>query len=221
VVFFTLEMREGQVVERMVQQAAMCDLKNLQKETGERQREAAAVIERLRKGMRNGLWILRENRLDRMGASLSEITSAAGAPDLVVVDYIQLVDPPPGKRAENRATEIAAVTRRMKEWTAGGSVVMGLSQFNRDMEKDRRPPRLSDLRESGSIEQDADRVVAIHRPPDNEAGEPQEDDPIYLMYLIQLKLRDGPVGSLKARFVRRMTAFINFAPGPMQGDFYK
>ena len=85
---------------------------------------------------------------------------------LIVVDYIQLVRG--SGRKENRTVEIGEVSMGLKALAKELNVpVLVLAQLNRDCERDNRPPRLSDLRESGSIEQDADIVLLLHTKEDN------------------------------------------------------
>ena len=87
--------------------------------------------------------------------------------------------------------------------------VIVLSQLNRDMEKEKRKPRLSDLRESGSIEQDADVVLLLSKPKDSE----DEFQTIgNVADLIVAKQRNGPVGELKLTFRKEYTRFENYSP---------
>lgn len=106
---------------------------------------------------------------------------------MIVVDYLQIVMPPRPDR--NRDREIAAISGALKTMAkALGVVVVGLSQLNRSLEgrQDKRPA-LSDLRESGAIEQDADTVILLHRPQKREAA----------AELIVAKQRNGPTGTTR------------------------
>ena len=87
--------------------------------------------------------------------------------------------------------------------------VLVLSQLNRSSEKENRVPRLSDLRESGSIEQDADVVLMLARPKDSDENYQVATD---LADLIVAKQRNGPVGELKLTFLRDITRFENHTP---------
>lgn len=89
--------------------------------------------------------------------------------------------------------------------------VIVLSQLNRAMEKENRAPRLSDLRESGSIEQDADVVLLMHRAP-GEAGIPDTayEETVKIAYA---KVRNGPVGDFLTRFHRSYTRFVDYEHG--------
>ena len=91
----------------------------------------------------------------------------------VVIDYLQLYVPPHGK-GETRDIAIGQVTLAFKDLAVSlGIPVVLLAQVSREVEKESRVPRLSDLRESGNIEQDADRVLFIHLPSENSEGTPQ------------------------------------------------
>lgn len=123
---------------------------------------------------------------------------------LVIVDYLQLLES--GERAEARHLEVAAISRGLKKLAGElGLPVLALSQLSREVEKARRAPVLSDLRESGSIEQDADGVVFIHRDGEHE---PSEDEKGAIeCFAIVAKARNGPTGMLPITFLSRMTTF--------------
>jgi replicative DNA helicase len=110
---------------------------------------------------------------------------------LIVIDYLQLVTPPQDMKGSNREQQVSAMTRRFKLLAGELKVpVLLLSQMSREVEKDDRMPRLSDLRESGSIEQDADAVWFLHR--DMDLTE-QRIDGQQVLKAIQAKRRNfGP-----------------------------
>lgn len=125
---------------------------------------------------------------------------------LVIVDYLQLVSGTDPKAP--REQQVAEVSRGLKALAKELDLpVIVLSQLNRSSEKENRTPRLSDLRESGSIEQDADVVLMLSRPRDSDerfqvaAGAAD---------LIVAKQRNGPVGDLKLTFLQEITRFENF-----------
>jgi replicative DNA helicase len=130
---------------------------------------------------------------------------------LIVVDYLQLVAPE--DRRAPRQEQVAQISRRLK-WLARevGVPVVALAQLNRGVEdrQDQRP-RLSDLRESGAIEQDADTVVLLHRPPDQQGQAEQTID------FLVAKQRNGPVGEATLLYRRSCLRFENYNPG---GRFY-
>lgn len=120
---------------------------------------------------------------------------------LLVIDYLQLMDT--SSRHENRSVAIGAITASLKALAKELRVpILALSQLNRESVKDEQPrrPRLSDLRDSGSIEQDADIVLFLHRPV---PAEP-------LTELIIAKHRAGPVGTVNLLWNERCTRFDNY-----------
>lgn len=130
----------------------------------------------------------------------------------VVIDYLQLVTPPAESRRENREQQVAAMSRAFKLLARSiKAPVFLLAQLNREVEKDEgRPPRLSDLRESGSIEQDADRVWFLYQPkPKNGEMMPARDAAVIDVALLQAKCRNGPAGIEDVmKFHRRHMAFV-------------
>lgn len=129
---------------------------------------------------------------------------------LVVIDYLQLLSGTDSRVP--REQQIAEISRGIKSMAKELKVpVIVLSQLNRESEKERRQPRLSDLRESGSIEQDADLVLLISKKKDNE----EEEDggaPVLARELIVAKQRNGPVGAVPVSFVRNLARYDNYTP---------
>ena len=132
---------------------------------------------------------------------------------LFVVDYLQLLHST-ARRAENRQQEIADISNGIKALAKELNVpVIVLSQLNRELEKDKsRKPRLSDLRESGAIEQDADLVGLLYKPSsgddDENANEDQEALPVNLLIA---KQRNGPTGDVNLTFLKAYTRFESAA----------
>ncbi len=125
---------------------------------------------------------------------------------LVVIDYLQLMQAP--GEGENRATEISAISRGLKSLAKELEVpVIALSQLNRNLEqRPNKRPVMSDLRESGSIEQDADLVVFIYR--DEVYNEDSPDKGT--AEIIIGKQRNGPIGKVRLTFLGQYTKFENY-----------
>ncbi len=128
---------------------------------------------------------------------------------LIVIDYLQLIEPE--EKSIPREQQIATISRRLKFLAKELHVpVIALSQLNRsvEMREDKRP-RLADLRESGSIEQDADKVMFLHRPevynPDDRPGEAE---------VLIAKHRSGPTGIVKLTWRGEFMRFENYASSP-------
>ncbi len=161
------------------------------------------------------------------GASLSSFDVRArarrlhrqcGKLGLIVVDYLQLMSAPAGKQGENRATEISEISRSLKALAKElDCPVVALSQLNRSVEQrpDKRPV-MSDLRESGAIEQDADLILFIYR------DEVYNSDSIDkgTAEIIIAKQRNGPIGKVRLTFIGEHTRFENFANAGYMPDNY-
>lgn len=132
---------------------------------------------------------------------------AAGKLDMIIIDYLQLIKGN-STRGDNRQQEISEISRALKGIARELDIpIIALSQLSRATEQraDRRP-MLSDLRESGAIEQDADMVMFLYR--DDYYNEDSEDKG--LTEVIIGKQRNGPVGTIKLRFFHEYTKFENF-----------
>ena len=156
---------------------------------------------------------------DTAGLNVLEVRSRArrlhrtsGGLAMIIIDYLQLMSGTAGGREENRATEIAEISRSLKSLAKELKVpVVALSQLNRgvDSRQDKRP-MMSDLRESGAIEQDADLIVFIYRDEVYNPDSPKKG----IAEIIIAKQRNGPVGKVDLTFLGKYTRFENCAdPG--------
>jgi len=135
---------------------------------------------------------------------------------LIVVDYLQLMQVPGSK--ENRATEISEISRNLKALAKELALpIIALSQLNRSVEQrtDKRPV-MSDLRESGAIEQDADLIIFIYREEVYNKETPRKG----IADVTIAKQRNGPIGDFPLTFVGRYTKFENWVPDTYAGESY-
>ncbi len=134
--------------------------------------------------------------------------------DMIVVDYLQLMQSSVNSRDANRVQEVSEITRGLKALARELQVpVVALSQLSRQTEmRESKEPRLSDLRESGSIEQDADLVMFLWR--EKERGGEDEDQEGEVINLRLAKHRNGPTGGAKLYFRKRQTRFVSIAEEP-------
>ena len=148
-----------------------------------------------------------------------------GRLDLIVVDYIQLMQPGAGRRPENRVQEVSEITRGLKTVAKELDLpILALSQLSRAVEqREDKRPQLADLRESGSIEQDADVVMFIYRedyylgrkePPEGTDKHQEWQDEMERVHnladVIIAKQRHGPTGKIELYFEGRFTRFANY-----------
>jgi replicative DNA helicase len=217
VAVFSLEMSKESLLRRMLASQAWVDQQKLQK--GFLGREDHDKLT-------NALGQLVDSRIfidDTAGISLAEMRAKArrlkqnaGGLDLVVVDYLQLMSatlPSNNKKSyENRTQEVSAISRGLKALAKELNVpVVALSQLSRAgvQRKDDHRPMLSDLRESGSIEQDADVVAFIHREAYYKHDEEMSEADKAKSEIIIEKQRNGPTGTVHLNFIARFTRFEN------------
>ena len=205
VAVFSLEMPEHQLVQRILASEAMVDAQKLR--TGEfstydwqKIDEQCARLYKTQLFL-DGSSVLTASQIASKSRRLKARTK--GRLGLIVIDYLQLMEAPALGRDSSRAEDVATMSRSLKQLAKELSVpVVALAQLSRDVEKKGRKPILSDLRESGAIEQDADVVLFIHR----EEGEGMEDRPTEL---VLGKQRSGPVGTVEVLFQKEFNRFVN------------
>jgi len=129
---------------------------------------------------------------------------------LIIIDYLQLMQSSKLK-TENRVQELSLITRSLKNIAREFNIpIIALSQLSRNVEnRIDKKPILSDLRESGSIEQDADLVLMLYRSKYYNSNQINEKTS-YLTEVIIAKHRNGPIGSIKLKFDEKRTKFLNF-----------
>ena len=215
VAIFSLEMSKESLLRRMLASEAMVGSRKLQ--TGFIPREdRGKLIAALDRLMRSKMFVD-----DTPGITLAEMRAKArrlrqqeGKLDLVVIDYLQLMTGTSGsaqRKFENRTQEVSAISRGLKALAKElGVPVVALSQLSRGSEQRTgdKKPLLSDLRESGSIEQDADVVAFIHR---EEYYDRENEDLKGKAEIIIAKQRNGPTGSVHLAYIADFTRFENLA----------
>ncbi len=217
VAVFSLEMSKASLLRRMLASQALVNSKAIQ--TGMLMRDD-------RTKLINGLEKLMESKIfidDTPGITLAEMRAKArrlkqqqqGKLDLIVIDYLQLMTGTNtgSKSFENRTQEVSAISRGLKALAKEMKVpVVALSQLSRASEQrgGDKKPLLSDLRESGSIEQDADVVCFIHR---EEYYDRENEDLKGKAEIIIAKQRNGPTGSVHLAYLADYTRFENLQPG--------
>jgi replicative DNA helicase len=205
--FFSMEMAKEQIVIRLLAAESQIDIRRvrtgaLSEREFEKLKLSGEALERARIFIDEtpGLTVMEmkaKSRRLRLERNL----------DIVFIDYIQLMRP--GGRFENRNQEMAFISRSLKELAKELQIpVVGISQLSRAPEKGRREPRpqLSDLRESGAIEQDADVVIFIYRP---EVYQPLDESLHGIAEVNVAKQRNGPTDMFKLAFIGKYARFAN------------
>ncbi len=212
VAIFSMEMGSAQLVTRMIGSVGRLDqhrMRNGTLEDDDWERLTMAV------GKLNDAPIYIDEGAGlnsfELRARARRLQRKTGQLGLIVIDYIQLMAGTSDKANENRATEISEISRSLKSLAKELNVpVVALSQLNRSLEQrpDKRPI-MSDLRESGAIEQDADLILFIYR----DEVYNKDSDQKGTAEIIISKQRNGPIGSLRLTFMGEHTRFENFSSG--------
>jgi replicative DNA helicase len=217
VVVFSMEMGASQLALRMVGSLGRIDQSGLR--TGRlRDDEWGRLTEAVDKLGKASVFIDETPALNpaELRARSRRQARQCGKLGLIVVDYLQLMSGTGGNE-ENRATEIGEISRGLKALAKELQCpVIALSQLNRSVETrtDKRP-MMSDLRESGAIEQDADVIMFIYR---DEYYNKESKEPGVAEIIIG-KQRNGPVGTVKLTFLKPLTKFDNLAPGSASAEY--
>lgn len=203
VVVFSLEMSKEQIVSRMLSAESLVENDHLMKGT-----ISSSDWEKLARGA-DRMSVMNLYLDDTAGVTVPQIKAKVRRlknPGLIIIDYLQLMNS--GKRAENRVNEISEITRQLKLMAKELNVpVITLSQLSRSVESrpDKRP-MLSDLRESGSIEQDADIVMFLYR--EGYYNRDKVED-VNLAECIVAKNRHGSTGVINLRWNGQFTLFMS------------
>jgi replicative DNA helicase len=206
VLLLSLEMGQDELAERVLIQQSLVD--------GNRVRDRSMTPDERRRLVKTAAEISQAPLLvdDRASLTMREITGMCrrarrrGGLDLLVVDYLQLLTPIDYRAP--RQEQVAALSRALKLLAKEIDIpVLCLSQMSREAEKQNREPRLSDLRESGAIEQDADVVVFLHR----EARAMKDESGAEETLLLVAKQRNGPTGSVKLLWHKKHCMFVERA----------
>ena len=205
---FSLEMSKEQLVYRLLSSEAQVESGRLR---------AGRISQTEWEPLGNAISVLSQLPLfidDTPNISVAEMRSKArrlqaeqgGALGLILIDYLQLME---GTGSENRVQELSRVTRSLKGLARELQVpIIALSQLSRGVEsRTNKRPMMSDLRESGSIEQDADLVMMLYREEYYNADTPDRG----IAEVIITKHRNGPVGTIKLLFQPQFTRFLNYS----------
>jgi replicative DNA helicase len=218
VAVFSMEMGAAQLAVRVVGSIGRIDQSHLRtgKLTDDEWPRLTEAIERLRTV---SLHIDESAGLNsaQLRANARRLARKCGKLGLIVVDYLQLMSGTDSD-GENRATELGEISRGLKTLAKELQCpVIALSQLNRSVESrpDKRP-MMSDLRESGAIEQDADIIMFIYRDEYYTKDACKEPG---VAEIIIAKQRNGPTGTVKLAFLRNITKFESLAHGASSGDF--
>ncbi|MEO8296826.1 MAG: replicative DNA helicase [Burkholderiales bacterium] len=219
VVVFSMEMGASQLALRVVGSLGRIDQSNLR--TGRLRDEEWGRLSEAVDQLRNASIFIDETPAltpSEVRARSRRQARQCGKLGLIIVDYLQLMSGSGSGNGENRATEISEISRGLKALAKELQCpVIALSQLNRSVETrtDKRP-MMSDLRESGAIEQDADVIMFIYR---DEYYNKESKEPGVAEIIIG-KQRNGPVGTIKLAFLKPLTKFENLAPGSYGSSEY-
>ncbi len=222
IVIFSLEMSSQQLVDRMLSAQSRVNAWNLRTGNLSSDRDFSQLRDSLDKLAKAKIYIDDQpgNSITRMKALCRRLKIEKGL-DMIVVDYLQLMST--SKNYDSMVNQVTEISRSLKSLAKELDVpVLALSQLSRAVESRGGKPRLSDLRDSGSIEQDADVVMFIHR--EDWGKEPSEKTGI--AEILVEKHRNGPVGKVDLHFDEKTTTFLTlekssiseFAPRKVGGE---
>lgn len=206
---FSLEMSDQQLVDRMLAAEAGVDSWKLRTGKLSSDQEFESVQEAMAKLSEAPIHIDDQpgNNILKMRSAARRLKNEHGL-DLLIVDYLQLMSPTATKASDSMVQQVTEISRSLKILARELDVpVLALSQLSRAVEQRGGKPRLSDLRDSGSIEQDADVVMFIHR--EDKMNKNQEPERPNIAEIMVEKHRNGPVGLAELYFDDRHVRFLN------------
>ena len=204
---FSLEMSSQQLVDRMVAAEAKVNSWNLRTGKGLTAEDYEKIRDSYDRLSKAPIYIDDKagNTILNMRAVARRLKREHGL-GMIVVDYLQLMMPSNSRNSDNMVQQVTEISRSLKQLARELDVpVLALSQLSRAVEQRRGRPRLSDLRDSGSIEQDADVVMFIHR---EDKMTDNQDRPNIAEILVE-KHRNGPVGKIELYFDDKRTTFLS------------
>ena len=204
-VIFSLEMSTQQLVDRLLAAQSKVNAWNLRTGNLSSEGEFAKIRDSLDSLSKAPIFVddLAGNSIIRMRSVCRRIRAEHGI-GLIIVDYLQLMST--SKNYDNMVNQVTEISRSLKALAKEFDVpVIALSQLSRAVESRGGRPRLSDLRDSGSIEQDADIVMFIHR---EDKGKDESEKTNIAEILIE-KHRNGPVGKIDLYFDEKSTTFMS------------
>lgn len=222
VLIFSLEMSSQQLVDRMLSAQSRVNAWNLRTGNLSSDRDFTNLRDSLDKLSKTKMYIddMAGNTIVRMKALARRIKAEKGL-DFIVVDYLQLMST--SKNYDSMVNQVTEISRSLKALAKELDVpVLALSQLSRNVESRGGKPRLSDLRDSGSIEQDADVVMFIH----SEDRGKEENEKTSMVEILVEKHRNGPVGKVDLYFDLKTTTFLSleksnlseFSPAKVGGE---
>ncbi len=206
---FSLEMSDQQLVDRMLAAEAGVDSWKLRTGRLSNDSEFEALQEAMNKLSKAPIHIIDEAAMNivRMRSAARRLKNEHGL-DMLIVDYLQLMSPTLSKGSDSMVQQVTEISRSLKILAKEMDIpVIALSQLSRAVEQRGGKPRLSDLRDSGSIEQDADVVMFIHR--EDKMNKDQESDRPNIAEIMVEKHRNGAVGMAELYFDGKHVRFLN------------
>ena len=202
VAYFTLETSANAVVKQIAGQRSRVNLRNLNREFADKQADYFKELKRL---STQQLRVFDKDMSIVQIENRCRLLAASWKPQLVILDYLGLIRGTDGSAYERMGQLSKAMIPLRK--TVGCALIVA-AQLNRGNEREDRAPSRTDFRDAGSIEEDAHRIIALHRPSKSHSGSPQElGQSTYDYELLQLKLRDGPLAFSRIKYFANHTWF--------------